>query len=429
MALFEVQLESGITLEYDSEKTQLIYNGQVLSFAHLTNSILARKENPKVPFDFSNAVYQFPKKDKKIRNLKLQVGINCNFKCKYCIQASGDSYISKAVSFKDAVKLISDLKVILDLSELSKIEIWGGEPFVYWPLLEDLIPYLRQEFPYCKIWTISNGSLLTKEKVDLLVENRIELALSHDGTAQKLRTENPLDNAELYATWQYAQYTYKQNDLRFYINTVLSQYNIDLYALDEYFVSKLGEDIEYNYEDVVLAHSHNAVEFTKFTKHQESILISSLEKAITTQSKASYRICKAIQSRLIDVIRRLVYRVPVDALPNRCNAADSDVLSISLTGEVLSCHNVLPSKWSMGSIYSYDNIIVDKFKHWSLRSNCPSCPYILACKGSCIRNSDALHYASCNSKAVLGKALLHCALLSILGTKVISIKEKNYEVQ
>lgn len=80
MALFEVQLDSGIILDYDSEKTQLIYNGQVLSFEHLTNNILARKENPKVPFDFSNAVYQFPKKDKKIRNLKLQVGINCNFK-------------------------------------------------------------------------------------------------------------------------------------------------------------------------------------------------------------------------------------------------------------------------------------------------------------------------------------------------------------
>ena len=426
MALFEVQLESGLTLLYDSVKTQLTYDGQVLSFEHLSHTILAREENPKQPFDFTNEVYQFPKKDKKIRNLKLQLGVNCNFKCKYCIQASGDNYTSKAVSFDDAVKLINSLKSTLDLSCLKKIELWGGEPFVYWPLLEQLIPYLRKEFADCKIWTISNGSLLSKLKIDLLVDNRIELALSHDGTAQHLRSEDPLK--EQHELWLYAQRTYQQNNLRFYINTVLSQYNVDLYALDKYFADKLGSSVEYNYEDVVLAHSKNAVEFTKFTKQQEQRLVSSLEQAITTQSDASSRICNAIQSRLIDVIRRLVYRVPIDALPNRCNAADSDTLSVSMTGDVLSCHNVLPSQWSMGSIYDYDNVKVDKFKHWSLRNNCPSCPYILACKGSCIRNSDVLHYASCKSKSILGKALLHCALLSILGTKVIFIKEKHHEV-
>ena len=144
MALFEVQLESGLTLLYDSMKTQLIYGGQALSFEHLSRTILAREENPKQPFDFTNEVYQFPKKDKQIKNLKLQLGVNCNFKCKYCIQASGDSYMSKSVSFDDAVKLINALKDKLDLSGLKKIELWGGEPFVYWPLLESLFHILEK---------------------------------------------------------------------------------------------------------------------------------------------------------------------------------------------------------------------------------------------------------------------------------------------
>ena len=404
--IFNIVTDKGI-FKYDNI-LNTIYDpvDHIVDLSNYAEVVLSEHLNDVVPFDFTDEKYPYPKKDKKISHLKIQVGTNCNYKCKYCIQAANYYQYVPVASKEDIAKFFS----MLDESEMellpkAKIHLWGGEPLVYWKALIYLIPELRKRYPESQIWFASNGTLLTEDKLQFLFENKVDLSFSHDGPAYFLRGKDPLNNKKLLSLWRKAKELYKANDLEFNLNAVLSQYNSNLYRLDEYFARKLGEDIEYKYEDVVIVHSSNAIRFTYFPKAKQKELEQSVLHSVIYSDPASARISKALRSRLMSMLRMLVYRIPSITIAARCNAADPDVLSVTLDGTVISCHNVAINNQSMGNILDYNGIKVDKFKHWSLRSNCPTCPYLIACKGNCIRNSDDLHYKGCASKRVLGSAL------------------------
>ena len=423
--LFKIITETE-TYYYNNTTNELFNSSKVLiDLSWLSKTVLRKPENPVEPFDIVDNVYPFPKKDKKLRQLKIQVGTNCNQKCVYCIQADKSMKASSTLPNKadiDAFFTALDSAGI-ELCNWPKIHLWGGEPLVYWKTLIVLIPAIRKRWPDAQIWFVSNGTLINSTKLRFLLEHRVELAFSHDGQAQFLRGYNPLEDKILLGLWRQTKEKYAEAGLSFRLNTVLSQYNTNLYALDSYFTNKLGESISYKYEDVVIAHSKNAIEFTKFTKPAENNLIFSIEKALTSaQSAADLRISNALYPFVFDFIRRLVYKVPADAIKAKCNAVDSDVLSVDLkTCNVLSCHNVAVSDWSMGSLLDYNSIKVNKFRHWSVRDNCPSCPYLSICKGGCIRNNDELHKHSCNDKIVLNKAIFNAVFKLLFNCRVKEI--------
>lgn len=421
--LFKVLTDKG--LFYYSALENIIYdsNMQMLDFSNFAKVVDSPKLNEVVPFDFTDDIYPYPKKDKKIRHLKIQVGTNCNYKCSYCIQAS-DSYKSVPVAKKEDIdrffKILDESG--MQLLPKAMIHLWGGEPLVYWKALVYLIPELRKHYPESQIWFTSNGTLLTEDKLWFLIDYKVDLTFSHDGPAYFLRGKNPLDDPEMLKLWRKTKDLYKENGLKFDLNAVISQYNANLYDLDQYLVDKLGQDLEYKYEDVVIVHSPNAVQFTVFSKDKQKALEDSVLNCIFNTDPASIRINKALHTRLMHVLTYLVYRVPCSAIDARCNAARSDVLSITLDGTVISCHNVAIDNQSMGNILEYDHIKIDKFKHWSLRSNCPRCQYVVACRGNCIRNSDVLHAAGCASKRVLSHALLKAVWFLLTGSTIIKFE-------
>lgn len=400
----------------------------LIDYSALAEIIPAKHCNDIVPFDFTDEKYPYPKKDKKIRHLKIQVGTNCNYKCAYCIQAMGN-YKEVPVAKKDDIDRFFDLLDNSDVELLpkAKIHLWGGEPLVYWKALIYLIPELRKRYPESEIWFVSNGSLLTEDKLQFLLEHKVDLSFSHDGPAYFLRGKDPLDDKNLHALWIRAKELYAANNLSFSINAVINQYNADLYQLDSFLVNKFGEDIQYKYEDTVIVHSENAVNYIYFPKKAQQALESSVLRAVLEKDAASQRVNAALYSRLLDMLQMLVYRIPSTIIKARCNAADFDVLSVDLQGNVISCHNVSVESQTLGTLLEYNAVKVNKFKHWSLRSNCPSCPYLISCKGNCIRNSDFLHNQGCASKKALGHALFKACWFLLNGSiiKEITYDEEN----
>lgn len=421
--LFRILTENNNIFYYDNLRNR-IYDSSKQIFSKKFQQVKNKPENRVEPFDFTDEKYAYPKKDKRIRQLKIQLGTNCNQKCSYCIQAAGNYKVDELPKKEDIdnfFKMFYDAD--LRVTENFKIHLWGGEPLVYWKTLLYLIPKLRNFWPTAQIWFVSNGTAIDIDKLSFLIENRVELAFSHDGTAQALRGYNPLENDELKALWYYTFAKYKENNLNFRLNTVLSEQNADLYALDAYFTNYFGNEISYKYEDTIIAHSSNAVQFIGFSKRAENLLINTIDSAINYNSNP--RIYAALRQMPTEVLRRLCYQVPAEAIRAKCNAVNADVLSVDLkTGNVLSCHNVAQD-WTMGSLLDYNSIKVDKFKHWSLRDNCPKCPYLSACQGGCARNNDEMHAISCRSRKVLAKAVFYAVLHQYLGEKV---KEITYEV-
>lgn len=425
--LFKIITKCDNVYYYDNLKN-CIYDKEK-QLVSISGNAKYKLENRVEPFDFVDDVYPYPKKDKRIRHLKIQLGTNCNQKCAYCIQAAGNYSAIKQIPKKEDVdnffKMLydADIRVTDDF----KIHLWGGEPLVYWKTLLYLIPKLRNFWPSAQIWFVSNGTLISPDKVEFLIENKVELAFSHDGIAQSLRGYNPLKDRELRALWYYTFAKYQEAELPFRLNAVLSEKNADLYALDDYFTLYFGNEIKYKYEDTVIAHSSNAVQFIGFSKNAEEKLIRSICQAESLSSTSIYsnhsRIANALEPMLSEMTRRLFYRVPADAIRAKCNAVDADVLSVDLkTGNVLSCHNV-DQNWTMGSLLDYNSIKVDKFKHWSLRKNCPNCPYLAACKGGCARNNDEMHEISCRSRKVLAKAAFYAVFYKLLREEIKEIED------
>ena len=133
-------------------------------------------------------------KQKKMSDLRIQLGLKCNMHCKYCAQ-SIDRDDEKLVSnVRDVPKLLAALKAGGIDCNGGVIEFWGGEPFVYWKPLLVLIPALREMYPQAAFAMITNGTLLTEDKIDFCEKYGVSLTFSHDGQGYRLRGADPLDD-------------------------------------------------------------------------------------------------------------------------------------------------------------------------------------------------------------------------------------------
>ena len=131
-------------------------------------------------------------KSRAPRVLKIQLGLSCNYACSYCSQAFqiADATVSKLADVEHFLTQLDGW--ITDAPE--KIELWGGEPFLYWAKIKWLIPALAERFPAARFSIITNGSLLDREKLDFIAQYDIAIGISHDGPGQHLRGPDPFDD-------------------------------------------------------------------------------------------------------------------------------------------------------------------------------------------------------------------------------------------
>jgi uncharacterized protein len=79
-------------------------------------------------------------------------------------------------------------------------------------------------------------------------------------------------------------------------------------------------------------------------------------------------------------------------------------LAVDLKGNVLTCQNVsrtaiAPNGQShkIGHISQLQDVAMRTATHWSLREDCPNCPVLQLCKGSCMFLQGELWQAGCDS--------------------------------
>ena len=118
------------------------------------------------------------KKLDSLRLFEVLLGFNCNFNCEYCGQKDYVDVVPSA-SPKDVLQFVEKIKS-LNIPAPGRVAFWGGEPLVYWKVLEVLIPALRELWPTSYSNIITNGSLLTKEKIDFLKKYQIAMTVSYD---------------------------------------------------------------------------------------------------------------------------------------------------------------------------------------------------------------------------------------------------------
>ena len=120
------------------------------------------------------------------------VTLRCNFKCIYCQAASRPMEEKEYDMNLDAAKRVVDF-IFKSPSPSITIEFQGGEPLVNWPVVKFIVEYARKknetEKKQLLLSLVSNFSLMSEEKLNFLIKNKVSLCTSLDGP-EKIHNKN-----------------------------------------------------------------------------------------------------------------------------------------------------------------------------------------------------------------------------------------------
>lgn len=320
-------------------------------------------------------------KSHHIKFLRIVLGTKCNYKCAYCSQ-SYNAPEEQATTINDVSVFMSRLDEWLS-GEPKRIELWGGEPLVYWKFLKVLIPELRQKFPNAQITTITNGSLLTDEIVDFLVKYRVVFSISHDAYGQSIRGDNILDDPEKVRIINRARHlinelTYPKQSFTF--NTTYNKKVLDPIKAKQYFSEFFGNDIVMS-SDPVLAVGR--AEIDKNTLPDNTELVEFANNVATASmlsaeysSYSLFRYVKQFYSSLENGYK-------LNEVGQKCDVDRDSSLVVDILGNVYTCQNFVKKGCEKGSVYDFENINVNNVQHFSNRECCRTCPFVHMCMGGC----------------------------------------------
>lgn len=336
-------------------------------------------------------------KSSDIVSLRVQMGMRCNYHCQYCKQATHGKYDAHA-DIADARRFIANFGNICssNRNEPLNIQLWGGEPLLYWPVMTMLGEFFRAEFPNSRITVLSNGSLINREKVEWFLKNKVVLAVSHDGPGQlDYRSGDPLaDGSEqLEALRYYAAHSPEP----LYFNAVITKNRYDLVGINSFIVGKIGRNVRVGFEGIVLV--EDEAQFNADTMFEDADYLA-LRREITAQLISGRLNDVGMFRAKINAVMSAViadrYYISDDA-QQKCSMDNPYNLSVDLKGNVLACHSTPKPIGRVDNLGAADLGRIG-FTHWSKREECKSCPILILCRGGCLAQDATAFFHSCNNE-------------------------------
>ncbi len=311
----------------------------------------------------------------------------CNLCCDYCFIGSTDSMTPKFMTTSTAKTAITKFIQHLEENELPKgtIVFYGGEPLISFDLIISCVRFIRQTSinKDIEIAIITNGTLLTKEKVQQLKQYSVEIGLSIDGP------QNVTD-----------MHRHFKNDCRSVYENVMGKITL----LKE---SEISWGLSVTITNEFLDNSQEYLEWL-IENNIKNANFNLLHMSSKADWEKYYR--KAVRF-LFDVRKKLIEHDIFEDRTNRkysaffnrdfrysdCGAVGANQISIRPNGEVTICHGFWndPSENHIGNIkeISFNDIINCKnYCSWRdritiNREKCLSCSAIYICGGGCTMES------------------------------------------
>ena len=290
----------------------------------------------------------------------IMLGSSCNFQCKYCMQHP---------LIHDQITAEINPETIEFLQELAenqgrpvRLQFYGGEPLLYWNNIVAMVEALEG----CNVQfsMISNGALLTMDKVDFMNKHNFDTAISWDGVnVEETRGK------DVFADNEIKECIFNLNNLC--VSAVMSSRNYPLSLLEQ--TDKL------NQEYAAYRKNNNLPEAPFYTVIDE-IMDTGLEHKYLTEID-----CDKVYSDMAELcshyekqargeedynpfyanyisryVTMLCNRVKSDVKFAKCRCSNGyQVLNLDLDGNLYRCHN---SHTKLGTIrdnyFSYlENVI------------------------------------------------------------------------
>ena len=323
---------------------------------------------------------------KEFNELRIQLGMNCNFHCRYCIEGHNNDNQKKesviSLPPKQSAENLVNLLVKNDIRP-NRVVFWGGEPFVYWKTVIELVPRIKERMPSVTgFGIITNGSLLTLDKVKFLLENKVSLTVSHDGWSFNVyrNDKDPLDNPKVVEALQY-YYDNIENKNMLCFNVVITPENCEISKLPSWFEEKTGRPIRVNFESIV-KNDHITDEIvTKFEGKYKKTLMNQCFVAGYSDPDTTH--LDSLRSITSDFIGILVNKVSAEHANYYCSAPFNNQVAIDMQGNILRCHGTDPRSNTIGHISEIEKCINDTMISTQERTKCQKCPFLMLCKGGC----------------------------------------------
>lgn len=330
--------------------------------------------------------------------LKIQMGLSCNYACEYCSQR----FVPHAAEGNPGkVEAFLQMLTLIDTAALERIEFWGGEPFVYWKTLKPLAERLRALHPTVAFLIVTNGSLLDPVKNEWLDRMGFTVGLSHDGPGQCTRGPDPLDDDESRAGIM-DLYRRLRPQGRISINTMIHAKNPSRAAVIEWMRNEFGADVPIGEGAVIDPYDEGGVSLSFSDPHEQ---VQFRRDAFADLMAYPYMANMQLNaSRVIEIVDSVANRRPARVLGQKCSMDRADHLAVDMDGAVLTCQNVsrvsrAPNGEShhFGHIGMLEQARMKTSTHWSAREECPKCPVLQSCKGSCMFLDGPLFETGCNN--------------------------------
>lgn len=366
--------------------------------------------------------------------VRIVLGFNCNYKCKYCSQGKTDKKAKTSV--KECEQFAEQFCNIIEGSP-KRIELWGGEPLVYYKHLQKMLPLLRKRFPDTCISLITNGSLISRSILDFLLEYKIHVAFSHDGVGQSIRGEDPLKDPKKLGLWlefYNKSRAWKEDNSRyapFMFAVTMSKNNCDINAIAKYLREVFATDVPISFDAVNamggIKEEEGYVE-TAFDADSLRTMESGIYQNITGDEKD----CLAtLLTECKDFLSLLAHNSKADN-PTHCGIEQTDKLVVKVDGSVMRCQNYDSPKGMFGTIYDMNSVRITGAVNKDARIGCKTCPWLALCNFGCPFMKGNAFASACAVKSAMHKPafryITECTfgkkLKSISGAFLLPVEEK-----
>lgn len=417
--------ESKTVFYYEIDKNSL-YNddGECLSLP------------PEQPLDWYESVkpiFGTRKKTNKPTALRILLGQACNYSCSYCMQKDIGNPDERPEN-KQLKQFIDSIEKYLDLENLERIELWGGEPFLYWKDIVPIMQYLDKENRHFYIST--NGSALRQKHVDFFktLKGTIMMGLSHDGPGQELLRGEEIFNKPL-VTSVIQQLDAMYPKVQYSFNPVVSVQNYDLMKINDFFrnVSNrldlkncrisytLGRIYDSTNSQNSADHVISLDNLQKFKTTIHSYLDSCIEQLNKHGMSKSLPI---MQSNIFDgnegVLKYAMMfknQIPI-TVTSSCGADSADILSIDVQGNVRLCPHT-SEKYIAGRIENLKGVRIIQLDLDRKKTHCSDCNVRRLCKSSCpIKFPDEVFIQNCRVEKIWYGAIQAKAFRMLFGEDV-----------
>jgi radical SAM protein with 4Fe4S-binding SPASM domain len=399
--------------------------------------------------NFAVDTYNSRKKHNKPVALRILMGHACNYSCTYCMQK--DIGNPNELPKRDGLeRFFQNIKDNLDLSNLKRVELWGGEPFLYWNDMQEIMKFFENENVTFVIST--NGSALSPKHAEFFRTIKcymINMNLSHDAEKQQqLRGDEIFNRPRVIETLRMFD---EIPHIVYGFSCSVTNTNFDLFEINDFFRNKIienglksrslqfslgrtyQESASYNPANALgcniidnevptdgpksesfthVIHGENLDKFRMIlseflSQHYKQYIESFVDGAPTIYEKPIEELplllCDLMEEQVaysaLEFARKLIQGEPILEKTN-CGADMQDVISLDIDGMIRTCPHT-DKDHIYGSLNNIKGIRILSLSLNDKQSHCGNCPNKLLCRSSCpIKLPDETFYTNCRVEKI-----------------------------